>query len=117
MYHGWNDQLISPFNSVNYYEGVVKKSGGLSKVNDSFRLFMAPGMNHCAGGDGPSTFDVVSTIEDWVEQGKAPDQIVATHISNGRPDRTRPLCPYPQVAKHRGSGSTDEASSFVCAAP
>jgi len=117
MYHGWNDQLISPLNSVNYYQSVVDKMGGVSKVNDSLRLFMAPGMNHCAGGDGPSSIDVFSTIENWVEQGKAPDQIVASHMSNGRPDRTRPLCPYPQVAKYRGSGSIDEASSFTCAAP
>jgi feruloyl esterase len=78
---------------------------------------MAPGMAHCRGGDGPDTFDAVTALEDWVERGKAPDQIIASHSTAGKVDRTRPLCPYPQVAKYKGTGSIDEAANFVCRAP
>ncbi|MDQ2947645.1 MAG: tannase/feruloyl esterase family alpha/beta hydrolase, partial [Acidobacteriota bacterium] len=97
LYHGWNDQLIAPQNTINYYNSVVSKMGA-SKVRDSVRLFMAPGMNHCAGGDGPSQFKPISVIVDWVENGRAPDQIVVSHVTEGKVDRTRPWCPYPQVA-------------------
>jgi feruloyl esterase len=78
------------------------------------RLFMVPGMNHCAGGEGTSNFDAVGAMEQWVEQKKAPERIAASHIANGAIDRTRPLCPYPQVAQYKGSGSTNEAANFVC---
>jgi len=78
------------------------------------RLFMAPGMGHCRGGEGPNSFDTVGALERWVEQGKAPDQLIASHSTDGKVDRTRPLCPYPQVARHTGRGSTDEAASFAC---
>jgi feruloyl esterase len=84
---------------------------------DSILLFMVPGMAHCAGGEGPNTFDMVSAMEQWVEQGKAPEQIIASHSQNGTVDRTRPLCPYPQVARYKGTGSIDDASNFTCAAP
>ena len=117
MYHGWNDQLIAPGNSVNYYQSVARKLGGVSKIDNNLRLYMAPGMTHCQGGEGPSTFDVLSALEGWVEQSKAPAQMVASHATAGQVDRTRPLCPYPQVAKYKGSGSIDEASSFSCAMP
>jgi feruloyl esterase len=85
-------------------------------VTASYRLFMAPGMGHCGGGEGPSEFDALSALEHWVEQGKAPDSIEAAHIVDGRVDRTRPLCPYPFMAKYKGSGSVDAAANFVCAA-
>jgi feruloyl esterase len=115
MYHGWNDQLITPLNSVNYYQSVVKKMGSAAKIDDSFRLFMMPGMNHCGGGDGPSRIDVFTAIDDWVMQGKAPERLVAGHVtSTGQVDRTRPVCPYPQIAKYTGSGSIDEAANFAC---
>jgi feruloyl esterase len=114
QYHGWSDPQISPTNSADYYESVLKTVGGPAKVAGSYRLFMAPGMGHCAGGDGPNTFDMVGALEQWVEQGKAPDSIIASHAANGRVDRTRPLCPYPQVAEYKGSGSTDDAANFVC---
>ena len=117
MYHGWNDQLITPLNSVNYYNSVVKAMGGAAKIKDSYRLFMAPGMNHCGGGDGPSRIDPAIVIDDWVSHGKAPDQIVAEHVTNNKVDRSRPLCPYPQVAKYKGSGSIDDAASFSCVSP
>jgi feruloyl esterase len=115
MYHGWSDQLIAPGNSVNYYGSVAKKMG--SKSVDEIRLFMVPGMAHCAGGEGPNTFDMVSAMEQWVEQDHAPERIIASHSQNGTVDRTRPLCPYPQVARYEGSGSIDEAANFTCAAP
>jgi feruloyl esterase len=115
LYHGWNDQLIAPRNAINYYNSVVDKVGS-DKAADSIRLFMAPGMTHCSGGEGPFAFDPMSLIEPWVEKGKAPDRIVAAHLTQGKPDRTRPLCPYPQTAQYTGSGSSDDASNFVCKA-
>ena len=117
LYHGWNDGAIAPQNTVNYYNSVVAAMGGPDKVQDSMRLFMAPGMDHCYGGDGPFDIDTVAALEQWVEKGKAPDRIAAAHLpkDSAKPDRTRPLCPYPQVAKYKGSGSTDDASNFVCA--
>ena len=117
QYHGWSDPQISPGNSVQYYERVAHAMGGPGKVREWYRLFMAPGMGHCGGGEGPNTFDMVSALERWVEQGTAPDHIVASRATQGVVDRTRPLCPFPQVARYAGSGSTDQASSFVCQAP
>jgi feruloyl esterase len=115
QYHGWSDNQISPLNSVNYYESVLAAVGGVSRVKDSYRLFMIPGMSHCRGGEGVNSFDSISVIERWVEKGKAPDQIIASRVREGKPDRTRPLCPYPQVAVYKGIGSTDDARNFVCA--
>ena len=117
MYHGWSDPLVSPQNSVNYYERVARLLGSALRVSDSVRLFMAPGMSHCAGGDGPSNFDSLNLVEQWVEQKIAPDQIVASHLTGGKVDRTRPLCPYPQLAVYRGTGDTNDAASFVCRQP
>jgi feruloyl esterase len=116
QYHGWSDPQISPGNSTQYHARVVSALGGASKVDGSYRLFMAPGMGHCGGGEGPNTFDMVAALEQWVEQGKAPDQIVASHSTSGTVDRTRPLCPYPQVATYKGTGSVDEAANFICKA-
>jgi feruloyl esterase len=116
MYHGWSDPNIVPGNSINYYKSVVDTVGEKTAA-DSIRLFMVPGMGHCNGGEGPNQFDMVTALEQWVEQGKAPERILASRERNGAVDRTRPLCPYPQVAQYKGSGSTDEAASFSCAAP
>ena len=91
--------------------------GGASRVNQSYRLFMVPGMAHCSGGDGPNQFDTIRMLEQWVEKGKAPDQIIASRIRDGKTDRTRPLCPYPQMATYKGSGSTDDAANFACSVP
>jgi feruloyl esterase len=113
-YHGWTDQQVVPYNSVNFYTSVAKEMGGVGKTMDSYRLFMAPGMNHCGGGDGPNTFDTVGALEQWVEKSSAPDQLLASHRTDGKLDRTRPLCPYPQVARYKGTGSTDEAANFSC---
>ena len=117
MYHGWSDQLISPRNSINYYESVVKLQGGVAKTTDSIRLFMVPGMAHCSGGDGPNTFDSVTALEQWVEQRKTPTQILASHMTNGAADRTRPLCPYPTAAAYKGTGDTNDAANFSCQSP
>ena len=81
------------------------------------RLFMVPGMLHCTGGPGPSSFDALGALEDWVEKGRAPERVVASHSTNGTVDRTRPLCVYPKVAVYSGSGSTDAAESFTCRVP
>jgi feruloyl esterase len=116
QYHGWADPQISPANSTQYYTRVVNALGGADKVHGSYRLFMAPGMGHCGGGAGPNTFDMLTALEQWVEQGKAPDQILASHSTKGVVDRTRPLCPYPQVAVYNGTGSIDEAANFACKA-
>jgi len=103
---------------VNYYKSVTSALGGADKVDASYRLFMVPAMAHCSGGEGPNTFDMLSALERWVEQHQAPETIIATHRTpGGEADRTRPLCPYPQVAAYRGSGSADAAANFVCKAP
>ena len=109
MYHGWSDPVIAPMESVNYYNAVVAAMGGTAKTANFVRLFMAPGMGHCANGEGPSAFDKMGALEEWVEHGAAPDRIVA----HGH-GLTRPLCPYPEVARWKGSGSTSEAANFTC---
>jgi feruloyl esterase len=78
---------------------------------------MVPGMQHCTGGPGTSRFDTLTALEQWAEQKKAPEQIPAAHMTNGKVDRTRPLCAYPQEAKYLGSGSTDDAANFICSLP
>ena len=113
MYHGWADQDIAPQASVNYYKSARQSTKATA---DWLRLFMMPGMQHCGRGEGPNIFDPMAAIEQWVEKGKAPDQIIASHSSNGKVDRTRPLCPFPQVATYKGTGSIDEAANFVCKA-
>ncbi len=111
LYHGWSDPAISPYNTVDYYNRVAAKLKA-KETASSVRLYMAPGMQHCGGGPGPNTFDMNQPIETWVEQGVPPGPIVAT-----RPGRSRPLCPYPEVARWKGSGSTDDAANFSCVLP
>jgi Tannase and feruloyl esterase len=117
QYHGWSDPQISPLGSTKYFDSVQAALGSTVNVGNSYRLFVAPGMGHCSGGEGPNEFDKVAALEQWVEHGKAPDQIVASHRAEGKIDRTRPLCPYPQVARYKGTGSIDDAASFSCVAP
>ncbi len=129
IYHGWSDAAIPPMSTVIYYQNVLSKMG--PKDSAAFvRLFMVPGMQHCGGGPGPNSFgqgavtggdpmhDVDAAIQRWVEQGTAPEQIVATKYKGMAPSsgvaRTRPLCKYPQVAKWNGTGSTDDAANFSC---
>ncbi len=128
IYHGWSDAAISPLNSIDYFEAVEKKMS--AKTADGFvRLYMAPGMTHCGGGPGPDNFgqfgldasdaqhNISKALERWVEDGAAPEAIVATKYKaapGSEVVRTRPLCPYPQVAQYKGSGSTDDAANFAC---
>jgi len=113
IYQGWADQNVAPQSTVEYYNNVIKTIGQ-KQVDDSVRLFFAPGMAHCGGGEGPNVFDALTPLEQWREQGKAPASILATHSTNGKVDRSRPLCPFPQVAKYKGAGSIDDAANFAC---
>jgi len=117
MYDGWADQLIAPQNGVNYYTSVATAMGGLQKTQKFARLFMVPGMKHCAGGVGPTMFDALSAAEKWREQGIAPAKIIASKSAGGKVVETRPLCPYPQAAIYKGSGDTNDAANFVCGNP
>jgi tannase/feruloyl esterase len=131
LYHGWNDPAISALNTINYYNSVATRMG--LKTTDAFvRLYMAPGVQHCGGGPGPDSFGAAGTgskdpqhnmalaLEQWVEKGIAPSAIIATKYADGDPAKgvkmTRPLCPYPQVAKYKGTGDPNDAGNFVCAA-
>lgn len=129
IYHGWNDPAISPLNSIHYYKGVITKMG-LSETGQFARLYMAPGVGHCAGGVGPSSFGqlglptakaskygIADALESWVEKGTAPGDITATKYNGGNVVMTRPLCAYPQVPKYNGTGDMNDAASFVCALP
>jgi feruloyl esterase len=111
--YGFDDLVEAQCNTVTYYDSVVATVGAVQARN-SVRLFMAPGMAHCRGGEGPPAFDPVAVIENWVEKGKTPDQIAVSRVRNGKPDRARTLCAYPQVAEYKGTGSTDDAGNFVC---
>jgi feruloyl esterase len=111
-YFGWADPALNPMMGVNYYESVLQKLG--PATTDFYRLFMVPGMFHCQGGIGTGTFDAVTPLIEWVEKGTAPESIVGLKLVDGKVVRSRPLCPYPAVAKYKGSGSIDEAANFVC---
>ncbi len=113
IYQGWGDISESPYRTIQYYQG-LRRYVGRRAVEDYARLFMAPGMYHCGGGVGPNDFDALTAMEQWVEQGKAPSSIVASHNGGIGTDRTRPLCPFPQHAKYKGSGSIDDAANFTC---
>jgi feruloyl esterase len=137
LWHGWSDPLVNSRNSINYYRNVVafmheqREEGSKSaarrsaKAEDFVRLFMAPGMAHCSGGPGLNTFDTLTALERWVEDGVAPDKLIASHTLLPFPDNvmtkspppgdfSRPLCPWPQSARWTGKGSVLEAASFVC---
>ena len=114
MYHGWADPGPAPANTINYYSAVQKKVGG--KTDEWMRLFLLPGVGHCGGGSGPDRGDYLMALEQWRESGVAPDRLTASRTRNGQVDMTRPLCPYPQVAKWTGTGSTDDARNFICSA-
>jgi feruloyl esterase len=116
MYHGWNDPLISPFNSVNYFTNVVHEVGG-EAADASIRLFMMPGVNHCAGGAGTDTWDKLEALDAWKTGGTPPERIDAAHLTNGQVDKSRPLCAYPNVAVYRGTGDTNVATNFDCRLP
>ena len=118
--HLWSSTTHTATRSIEYYEDVVsflhgrKSRDAFEKTQKFYRLFMAPGGS---GSKGPDTFDSLPYLERWVERGIPPKSILASHKTNGVIDRTRPLCPYPEVAVYKGSGSTDEAANFVCRNP
>ena len=126
VYHGWADWLVPPGEAINYRQAVLmyraRKAGKSStgaverETDDFYRLFMIPGMAHCAGGPGLTSFSGLDALVKWVEEGVAPESIVATGKPGGVPTG-RPVCPYPQVARYRGSGPVNEASSFGCPKP
>ena len=117
LYHGWSDNLLAPLGTVNYYLDVETIMGGAEQTGNFARLFMVPAMGHCGGGPGTDFFDKVSVLEQWVEHNSAPEKIIAAHRTKEVEDMTRPLCPYPEVAKWNGSGSTNDAANFVCVKP
>ena len=117
LYHGWSDPAISAYGTVSYYDKVKAVVGGQQAIDQFAALYLVPGMHHCSGGPGPNTFDMLTVLEQWVERGVAPAAVTATHTTNGVVDRTRPLCPHPQVATYRGQGSIDDAANFRCAVP
>lgn len=115
MYFGWADPQLNAKMGLEYYEQVVEKMG--ESTSDFYRLFMVPGMFHCGGGVGTSTFDAATPVVKWVENGTAPERIEASRVVAGKVVRTRPLCAYPMVARYKGSGSIDEAANFACVKP
>jgi hypothetical protein len=115
MTYGWADTILQPMMGVNYYEQAMSKNGPGTK--SSFRLFMVPGMSHCSGGIGPDRHDPMTAMINWVEKSQAPASITASRVVNNQVVRTRPLCPYPQVARYKGQGSIDDAANFGCVAP
>ena len=115
MTYGWADSILQPMAGVNYYEQAVAKNG--SDTNEFFRLFMVPGMAHCSGGTGPDRHDPMTAMINWLEKGRAPASMLANRVVNNQVVRSRPLCPYPQVARYSGQGSIDDAANFRCVAP
>jgi Tannase and feruloyl esterase len=117
IYHGWADQQVAPGSSVEFYEAALERSVVKPSRSEWIRLFMVPGMGHCQGGEGPDTFDALGALEQWVEKGRTPQRIIASQLGHGQVVRTRPLCPYPQVARYDGRGSPNAAASFTCRSP
>jgi feruloyl esterase len=115
IYFGWADPQLNPRMGLEYYEDVIAKMG--PSTPEFARLFMVPGMFHCGGGIGANTFDSATPLIHWVEHGVAPASLHAARIVNGKTVRTRPLCPWPEVAHYKGSASVDDASNFTCQSP
>jgi feruloyl esterase len=112
IYEGVSDPVFSANDLIDYYQQLAADNGGMEKVRSTARLFLIPGMAHCGGGPATDEFDSLAALESWVEEGKAPESMIAT----GRtfPGRTRPLCAYPTYASYNGSGDPENAASFEC---
>ena len=124
VYHGWSDPDISPLASIDYFDRVVDviaqesaTQSALSDTQEFYRLFMVPGMAHCAGGPGPDRFDALTALENWVERDIAPETMLASKIIDDEVVRTRPLCVHPEMATYNGSGDSNDAANFSCTAP
>jgi feruloyl esterase len=129
-YHGWTDQIVPVQSTIDYYES-VERFMGPEKTRDFYRLYLAPGVDHCRGGAGTDNFgatfeeipnpdpqhDMLLAIVEWVENGRAPERLIASKLEDGKVTMTRPLCPYPQVVKYKGRGDPNDAANFVCAKP
>jgi feruloyl esterase len=118
-YHGGSDTLISPYRSTWYYEQLASVLGGYGPTQNSVRLFMVPGMDHCSGGVSPNSFDTLRALDNWVTKGVAPDGIVATAPATDtvplpHPGRTMPLCKFPEEASYSGSGDMYSAANWSC---
>ncbi|MCD2511013.1 tannase/feruloyl esterase family alpha/beta hydrolase [Comamonas endophytica] len=127
VYHGWNDPVVSAYDSINYYEQVRARQGSQAATDEFYRLMLVPGMGHCSGGPGATTLradgtlipndpsrDLLGALDRWVEQGQAPDDLVAARVTRNAVERTRPLCSYPKQAVYSGAGDTNAASSYRC---
>lgn len=124
IYHGWADSEVPPQFTVDFYEALARKSGGMGAAQDFARLFMVPGMDHCGiqtngPGIAASGIDPLTALEQWVEEGKAPSELIATKVApNGNQTLwRRPVCAYPKVARYKGGGDPTDASSFICTEP
>jgi feruloyl esterase len=113
MWHGWADGAVMATSSIGYYEGVVKAMGGRKQTEDFFRLFLVPGVHHGGGGPGLTVFDSMTALENWVEQGRPPEKLIASRLSNGVVERSRPVFPYPVLARYSGKGDPKQTDSFV----
>ena len=117
IWHGWSDNLIYPEGTIDYYQRVERQMGGEASTAKFARLFLAPGVGHCGGGAGPAPAGQFEAVVQWVEEGKAPEVLNAIRRDQGGSTvRSRPLCPFPLAAKYKGTGSTDDAANFACAA-
>ncbi len=119
MYHGFADFIVSPQDTINYYKRMMSERDMDPREIQSFaRLFLVPGMGHCAGGDGPNSFDKLSPLVNWVEKGAAPERLIATKFLNDDPgmavQMTRPLCTFPKEARYGGSGDATNAANWTC---
>ena len=114
LYIGMSDPVFSPNDLIRYYNQVVERNGGMEKTAKFARLFLIPGMNHCGGGPALDTFDSLTAIQDWVEEGKVP-AIIAS--GTAFPGRTRPLCAYPKFPQYKGNGNPEDAANFNCVQP
>jgi hypothetical protein len=118
LWHGWADPAISPYGTIAYYNALTKRMGGTAATQKFTRLFMLPGVAHCGDGQGPDAIDALTPTLAWVENGVAPDRLVATkYQDDGSVVRTRPVYPYPTVARYDGSGSIDDAANFAPTPP
>lgn len=115
IYEGLSDPVFSANDIIDYYRQLQSDNGGAEKSASFARLFLVPGMAHCGGGPATDQFDALTALEKWVEQGQAPQSMVAKGAAF--PGRTRPLCPYPLYAGYNGSGDAQDASSFTCKSP
>ena len=118
-------QIHEPTGKPIHYEKVVAAMGSIERTTSFARLFLSPGVGHCGGGCGPDPlafsdryprYEMLRALENWVERGSAPRRITAMRLDKktGVVNRTRPLCPYPEIAAYKGVGSTDDAASFIC---